>query len=130
MRTSMQRGGDAAENLVARRLEHAGWSILGRQVRAGRGELDLIAVDAGPPRQLVVVEVRARGRRDFGLVEESLDLRKRAHLRTAIGRMLADGLPGHGRLPNLPLRVDLVVVEPPATAGDPPRLRHHRGIEL
>jgi Holliday junction resolvase-like predicted endonuclease len=70
------------------------------------------------------VEVRSRRRRDFGLADESLDHRKRAHLRASIGRLLADGLPGGGPLPRLPLRVDLVVVEPID------RIRHHRHVEL
>ena len=121
MRTSAQRTGDAAEDHVARRLKAAGWTVLGTRVRVGRAELDLVAVDPGPPSALVIVEVRWRGRRDFGLPEETIDHRKRARLRRAgfalrqAGR-LADGAP----VPNLPLRFDLVVVEP----GD--RYRHHR----
>jgi putative endonuclease len=124
MRTAVQDSGDGAEMLVADRLAAAGWQILARNVRAGRGELDIVAVDPGPPRSLVIVEVRWRRRRDFGLAEESLDHRKRAHLRGAIGRLLTDGLPEGLALPRLPLRVDLVVVEP----GD--RIRHHRHIAL
>ena len=126
----MQRGGDAAEDLVARRLEDQGWSILGRKVRAGRGELDVLAIDPGPPAALVVIEVRSRGRRDFGLAEESLDHRKRAHLRTAIARLIGDGLPGGVQLPSLPIRVDLVVVEPARSGAGHPVVRHHRGVGL
>jgi putative endonuclease len=124
MRTAVQASGDSAEALVAATLLAGGWRILARNLRVGRGELDLVATDPGPPAQLVIVEVRWRRRRDFGLAEESLDYRKRAHLRAAIGRLLADGLPGGVRLPALPLRVDLVVVEP----GD--RMRHHRHVAL
>jgi Holliday junction resolvase-like predicted endonuclease len=124
MRTAVQDSGDAAEALVATALAAAGWRILARNLRLGRGELDIVAVDPGPPAELVIVEVRWRRRRDFGLAEESLDFRKRAHLRAAIGRLLAAGLPGGVRLPVLPLRVDLVVVEP----GD--RIRHHRHVAL
>jgi putative endonuclease len=124
MRTAVQDSGDAAETLVANVLVSAGWEILARNLHVGRGELDIIAIDPGPPAELVIVEVRWRRRRDFGLPDESLDHRKRAHLRGAIGRLLADGLPGGVGLPSRPLRVDLVVVEP----GD--RLRHHRNIAL
>ena len=120
----MQQAGDDAEGLVAARLEKIGWTILGRNVRVGRGELDLVAVDPGPPGQLVIVEVRQRSNRAFGLAEETVAFRKRAHLRAAIGRLLEDGLPGGMALPALPLRVDLLVVEPG------PRLRHHRAIGL
>jgi Holliday junction resolvase-like predicted endonuclease len=82
-------------------------------------------LDPGPPPYLVVVEVRWRGRRDFGLAEETFDHRKRGHLRAAVGRLLEDGLPDGRPLPRLPIRVDLVAVEP-ATAGSAVRLRHHR----
>lgn len=130
MRTDAQARGDGGESDVAARLAGRGWTILARNLRVGRGELDIVAVDPGPPRTLVVLEVRLRGRRDFGLADESLDHRKRLHLRAAIGRLLADGLPGETVLPSLPLRVDLVVLEPPSRAGDVDRVRHHRGIAL
>jgi putative endonuclease len=130
VRTDRQELGDAAEELVAERLIAAGWTVLGRQVHVGRTELDLVAIDPGPPTMLVVLEVRWRGSRSFGLVEESLDYRKRAHLRAAIGRLIEDGLPDGVALPALPLRVDLVVVEPAASGADRARIRHHRAISL
>lgn len=121
MRTDHQRSGDAAEAAVADRLVAAGWSILGRNVHVGRYELDLVAVDPGPPRMLVAVEVRMRSDRGFGLPEETVDARKRIRVRAAAYGLLELGaLPDGSVLPFLPLRFDLVVVEP----GD--RLRHHR----
>jgi len=121
MRTNAQRSGDAAEELVADRLAAAGWSILARNVHVGRHELDLIAVDPGPPATLVVVEVRWRADRAFGLPEETVDARKRIRVRAAAYGLLDRGaLPDGSRLPHLPLRFDLVVVEP----GD--RVRHYR----
>jgi putative endonuclease len=125
-RTAAQQAGDTAERLVANRLVEAGWSVLARNVHVGRHELDLVAVDPGPPPMLVVVEVRWRRRRDFGLPEETFDYRKRGHLRAALGRMLEDGLPGGMAVPKLPIRVDLVVVEPGTMPGSRPRIRHHR----
>jgi putative endonuclease len=124
MRTTGQTLGDAAEGAAAASLIRAGWTILGRNVRVGRGELDIVGVDPGPPAHLVIVEVRWRASRAFGLGEETIDHRKRAHLRASIGRLLEDGLPGGVALPSLPLRVDLVVVEP----GGP--IRHHRSIAI
>lgn len=113
--------GDSAESAAVAHLTSLDWMILGRNLRFGRKEIDILAVDPGPPRRLVIVEVRARSRRDFGLAEESLGWRKRGHLRAAFGSLaslqqLADGTP----LPRLPIAVDLVVVEP----GRP--IRHHR----
>jgi putative endonuclease len=121
-----ERGRDT-EDFVAARLEAAGWSVLGVRVRLGREEIDLVAVDPGPPPALVIVEIRWRGRRDFGLAEESLDRRKRLALRRAIGALLdAGALPGGDALPRHAVRVDLVVVEPgPAGAAT---VRHHRAI--
>ena len=127
VRTPQQSAGDEAERAVADRLAASGWRVLGRHVHVGRGELDLVLVDPGPPSMLVVVEVRWRRDRGFGLPEETFDWRKRAHLRRAVGRLIAAGtLPDGSPLPALPVRVDLVAVEPPLRAGDPPRFRHHR----
>jgi putative endonuclease len=124
MRTAAQRAGDAAEALVAERLERAGWRILGRNVRVGRAELDLVAVDpAGQAPALVVVEVRWRSRRDFGLAEETVDHRKHARLRAAAFTLLDRGRLGDGtEVPRLPLRLDLIVVEPGGA------VRHYRHL--
>jgi putative endonuclease len=48
--------GSLAEDLVANRLEAAGWTLLGRNVRTRRGEIDLIARHRG---DLVFVEVKS-----------------------------------------------------------------------
>lgn len=115
-RTAAQLAGDAAEQLVADRLVAAGWTILARNVRVGRAELDIVAIDPGPPPELVVVEVRFRTRRDFGLPEETVTHRKRALLRGGLLRLRDRD----ASLPPLPARFDLVVVE----RGRP--MRHHR----
>jgi Holliday junction resolvase-like predicted endonuclease len=84
-------------------------------------------VDPGPPLALVVVEVRRRGRRDFGLAEETLDHSKRAALRRAFGRLVEAGtLPDGTPLPHLPLRIDLVALDPGPDGRT--SVRHHRGI--
>lgn len=125
--TAAQRIGDAGEDLAAERLEHRGWFILARNLRLARDELDIVAVDPGPPSALVVVEVRRRGRRDFGLAEESLGYRKRAALRRAVGHLLELAMLPDGRpLPLLPLRVDLVAID--IGPDGRPSVRHHRGI--
>jgi len=120
-RTPAQQAGDAAEALVADRLEAAGWRILARNLRIGHHELDLVGIDPGPPATLVVVEVRWRASRAFGLAEESVDHRKRRRVRAAAFGLLDRGrLPGGEPVPALPLRFDLIVVEPLG------RFRHHR----
>jgi len=127
--TEAQRIGDAAERLVGNQLEAQGWTVLARNVRVGRDEVDLLAVDPGPPRALVVVEVRRRNRRDFGFAEETLDYRKRTALRRAVGTLLERAtLPDGTPLPHLPMRVDLVALD---VDGDGRQsIRHHRGIGL
>jgi putative endonuclease len=125
-RTPAQRAGDAAETLVSTRLTAAGWRILARNLHVGRRELDIVAVDPGPPRALVIVEVRWRRSRAFGLAEETVDHRKRSRVRQAAYALAELGtLPGGGEVPRLPLRFDLVVVEPGDRGGEP-RIRHHR----
>jgi putative endonuclease len=125
--TEAQRIGDEGERLAALRLEALGWRVLARNLRLGRDEVDLLAVDPGPPPALVVVEVRRRGRRDFGLAEETLDRRKRVALRRLLGALAgATNLPDGSPLPRLPLRLDLLAMD---TGPDGrPSVRHHRGI--
>ena len=88
IRTSRQEAGDAAERLVAERLVARGWRVLARNVHAGRSELDIVAVDPGPPARLVVVEVRCRCSRDFGGAEETFNYRKRANLRRCVRKAI------------------------------------------
>ena len=114
-RTTRQKSGDAAEALVARLLAARGWRLLARNIHAGRSELDIVAIDPGPPARLVVVEVRWRASRSFGGAEESFDYRKRAVMRRGVARLLESGcLPDGAALPRLPVAVDLAVVEPRA----------------
>jgi len=119
----MQQAGDTAERHVREHLIEAGWTILGRNIHVGRAELDLIGVDPGPPQALVVVEVRWRARRDFGLPEETVDHRKLARIRRASFVLRETGtLPNGALIPPLPFRIDLVAMEPGGL------LRHHRHV--
>jgi putative endonuclease len=121
MRTNLHRAGDAAEERVAKLLVGNGWTILERQLHVGHAELDIVAIDPGPPAALVVVEVRWRGRRDFGLGEETVDWRKQNRLRQAAFRWVEAT-----DAPRRPLRFDLVAVEPSRDGRGEPVLRHHR----
>ena len=49
--------GAVGERLAAEHIESLGWRIIGRNVRVGRGELDITAIDGD---ELVIVEVRTR----------------------------------------------------------------------
>lgn len=91
-----------------------------------------MALEPGPPRALVFVEVRSHATGRFGLPEENVDRRKIGRLYRAVfalsrlGR-LTDGSP----LPKLPWRVDLVLVDvhPTIASGvGGPVIRHLRAI--
>jgi putative endonuclease len=126
IRTTAQLAGDAAETLVLARLVEAGWTVLARNVHVGRHELDVVAVDPGPPAALVIVEVRWRRSRGYGLPEETVDHRKRTRVRQAAYGLLDRGVLQDGvAIPRLPLRFDLIVVEP-SDRGSDMRVRHYR----
>jgi putative endonuclease len=69
-----QQFGRAAEAAAARHLLREGWALLGRNVRIGRGELDLIARRGAV---LAFVEVKARRSTACGAPEDAVDARKR-----------------------------------------------------
>ncbi len=82
--TRAQRIGRAAEDAAALALEREGMTILGRNVRIGRLEIDILARQ-GPV--VAVVEVRSRGAGAWVGAFTSVDWKKRARLRAA-GRAL------------------------------------------
>src|SRR3972149_2135872 len=67
------RRGRIAEAVAARYLRARGWTVLGRNVRVGRDEIDLVALQPGPTPTLVLVEVRSRSGSRFGAPQESVD---------------------------------------------------------
>lgn len=69
--------GAQAEALAARHLERHGLTILTRNFRTRRGEIDLVARDGDT---LVFVEVRLRTRSDFGGAAASVTARKQQRL--------------------------------------------------
>ena len=86
-----QQFGRAAEAAAARYLVRDGWALLGRNVRIGRGELDLI-VRRGDV--LAFVEVKARHTGAYGAPEDAVDRRKR---RRSLGWPSCGSPSGRGR---------------------------------
>ncbi len=89
MTAARQSMGRRAEELVARRLEDAGWEILGRNVRSRQGEIDIVAREG---RTLVFVEVKAgRSNAAFGPERPVLavDARKQRRIRRLAAAWLA-----------------------------------------
>jgi putative endonuclease len=71
--TDSRRRGAAAEQLAAEHLQGHGLQVIARNLRCRGGELDLVCLDGGV---LAIVEVRQRGRADFGGALASVNRRK------------------------------------------------------
>ncbi len=111
--------GREGEAIAARHLEDAGWTVLERNYRAGRNEVDLI-VSRG--RTVAFVEVKARRGDGFGHPLEAITARKKGE----IAKVARAWLRARGGLRGLSLRFDAVAVRFGA-ARDPseaPRIEH------
>lgn len=104
--------GRAAEAIVASYFELLGAEVVGRNVRAAGVELDLV-VEEGET--LVVVEVKFRGRTDYGGAALALGWRQRERLLRAASAVTRD--------PSRAVRLDVVAVE---LAPHGATLRHYR----
>jgi putative endonuclease len=69
--------GADGERLAAAHLERIGWRIIGKNIHAGRGELDIVAMDGN---ELVIVEVRSRTIGKLSPPETTVGPRKIKHL--------------------------------------------------
>ena len=88
-RTRRRVTGDLAEAAVAQRLAAAGWTILDRNVRVGRIEVDILARD--PEAVPVIVEVRSRSTPGFGAPEETVSRQKVERLYRAAWQLAQAG---------------------------------------
>jgi putative endonuclease len=94
--------GQRGEDLAAKELERRGYTIVARRWRCRLGEIDLVAQDGDI---LVVVEVKARSRTDYGPAIDAVDARKRRKL-----VQLAEVYLKSRRLRNVSVRFDVVGV--------------------
>jgi putative endonuclease len=114
-----QQFGRAAEAAAAQYLTQRGWVVLGRNVRIGRGELDLV-VRRGDV--LAFVEVKARRSAACGAPEDAVDRRKRRQVARLAELWLAArpwALRGISDV-----RFDVVAVD---ASVHPPEVRHLAG---
>lgn len=95
--------GHAAESLAADHLTRQGLTLLGRNLRAGRGEIDLLMEDG---RTLVFVEVRARRARAIVSPLDSISRTKRQKVIETASRLLQSRIEWQNR----PCRFDVVAV--------------------
>jgi len=118
MPTLRQEHGTLAEDAAVGYLRELGWTIVARNVKVGRDEIDVVAIDPGPPAQLVCVEVRSATSAAFGTPEERVDRPKVGHLYRAMWALKTES--------RLPRRIDLVVVD---GRGGATAVRHLRALE-
>jgi putative endonuclease len=104
--------GQRGEALAAKELKRRGYKVLERRWRCRLGEIDIVARDG---EVLVVVEVKARSRTDYGPPIDAVDWDKRRKLETlARAYVQAKGLRRES------LRFDLVGVV--FSKGEKPRV--------
>ena len=84
MSLASQRLGRRAENVAAEYLSAAGYTVVDRNLRVGRLEIDLVV---RADRLVVVVEVRARGPSSWLRAFDSVDVGKRQRVRKAGARL-------------------------------------------
>lgn len=106
--------GKEAEAAAERLLRQKGYRILERNVRIGRGELDIVARSG---ETVIFVEVKARRTDRYGGVAHAVTARKERQLIQLAARYLA-----RRRLERQPCRFDVLLYD----AGDPasPMLEH------
>ncbi len=111
--------GRLGEARAARYLKLRGYKIIDRNVRAGRGELDIVSLKNDT---LVFVEVKAHQSREQGLLAVNDD--KCERLRSAANAYL-------GKMPRftgLQCRFDLIILTPRGGINPFPRVEHLQDI--
>lgn len=110
--------GRYGEDLAARYLQRQGLTVLARNWRCPRGELDILARDGSA---LVVCEVKTRRGTAYGLPVEAVGPRKLRRLRELALRWLDEQ---QVHVPEI--RVDVIGVLQPVSG--PPVIHHLRGV--
>jgi putative endonuclease len=106
--------GDRGEQLAADHLVRAGWTVLSRNFRLGRKEIDLVARRG---EVVAFVEVKTRAGLGYGHPLEAITARKRRE----IHQVAAAWIDRHGR-PDDVYRFDAVAILLPS--GGEPRIEH------
>ena len=103
------------EDLATAYLEQKGYTIVERDWKSGRRDIDIIAI-------VVFVEVKTRRSRVFGEPEEAVDFHKLQHLQQAINHYVKFK---HIRQP---IRFDIISIV--GTIGKTPDIRHIQDVTL
>ncbi|MBB5632487.1 putative endonuclease [Cryobacterium mesophilum] len=110
--------GRRGEDLAARFLEASGYTVIDRNWRCARGEIDLVARDGN---DTVFIEVKTRSSTAFGHPFEAITTQKLARLK----RLAMAWTQAHPYRRG-PMRIDAIAVI--AAAGEQPRIEHLRRV--
>lgn len=95
--------GKMAEKAALKYLEQQGFSLIAKNYRNRRGEIDLIVENDN---LVLIVEVRYRSHSAFGLASETIDARKQAKIIQCAEQFLAQNPV------NKSIRIDVITVSP------------------
>ena len=107
-----QRIGKWGENAAAEYLITRGYEIITRNARTPYGEIDIVATQADIT---IFVEVKSRTSLKMGLPEESVNLRKQAHMFACAEHYAAENAIDHWQ-------IDVIAVE--GKLGLRPKITH------
>lgn len=111
------RVGQAGEAQVAERLSASGWSVLERNWRTRRGEIDIIAIDGDT---VVFVEVKTWPRGSLSDLELSVGPVKQKRIMETAKCFLAT----HRKYSGMYVRFDVIFVSSDPLAGGSLKFRH------
>jgi putative endonuclease len=125
MMTLRQYRGTEGETAAVGYLIAQGWRVVARNIELAGVEVDILAVDPGPPSTIVVVEVRSARSSKYGAPEDKVDRAKVARLYRAMAELRkTEGLVTD--VMAYAVRVDLLVVDLRRGFEE---LRHLRALE-
>jgi putative endonuclease len=109
--------GDVGEAAAVQFLKNKGYSVVERNYRYERGEIDIIAENES---ELVFVEVKSRHSKAFGTPEDAVTEKKESYLKRT-----AEGYLFQHHLENRKCRFDVIAVE---WKGEEPQIRHIKNV--
>jgi len=111
--------GKWGEGLAAEYLQRKGYTIIERDWKSGRRDIDIIALDDDV---VVFVEVKTRRNRLFGEPEEAIDYRKQQSLIQAINHYV--------KFRHIRQEVRFDIVSVVGTIGTEPDIQHIQDVAL
>jgi len=111
--------GKWGEDLAEAYLERRGYTIVERDWKSGRRDIDIIALDNDV---VVFVEVKTRRNRLFGEPEDAIDYRKRQNLQQAINHYV--------KFRNIRQEIRFDIISVVGTIGTEPDIQHIQDVAL